>query len=142
MPDQKLQALFNERLQASAFASRRWVIAFSGGLDSTVLLHLCAQAVPPQSLRAIHVDHGLQDSSHQWATHCRAVCEALGVACQVVAVKPDKTHPVSKGYACIKGAAIGELHHDPDRVNHPLKKVGGEWQRISWSQAGNSRFWQ
>ncbi|MBS98221.1 MAG: tRNA lysidine(34) synthetase TilS [Oceanospirillaceae bacterium] len=88
MPDQKLQALFNERLQASAFASRRWVIAFSGGLDSTVLLHLCAQAVPPQSLRAIHVDHGLQDSSHQWATHCRAVCEALGVACQVVAVKP------------------------------------------------------
>ncbi|MBF5054623.1 hypothetical protein [Alloalcanivorax venustensis] len=80
-------------------------------------------------------------------TYCR-ICEAhcgLDVTLdgeKVVAVKPDKTHPVSKGYACIKGAAIGELHHDPDRVNHPLKKVGGEWQRISWSQAGNSRFWQ
>ncbi|MGB1581580.1 MAG: molybdopterin-containing oxidoreductase family protein, partial [Nevskiales bacterium] len=52
-----------------------------------------------------------------------------------VSVKPDKTHPVSKGYACIKGSAIGELHHDPDRVNYPLKKVNGEWQQISWDQA-------
>lgn len=73
-------------------------------------------------------------------TYCR-ICEAhcgLDVSLDgenVVAVKPDKSHPVSKGYACIKGAAIGELHHDPDRVNHPLKKVDGEWQRISWSQA-------
>ncbi|MDX1496013.1 MAG: molybdopterin-dependent oxidoreductase [Salinisphaeraceae bacterium] len=73
-------------------------------------------------------------------TYCR-ICEAhcgLEVSVdgdQVVNVKPDKTHPVSKGYACIKGSAIGELHHDPDRVNHPLKKVNGKWEQISWDQA-------
>lgn len=73
-------------------------------------------------------------------TYCR-ICEAhcgLDVtidADRVVAVKPDKTHPVSQGYACIKGSALGELHHDPDRVNYPLKKVNGEWQRMSWPQA-------
>ncbi|TJY59027.1 formate dehydrogenase [Sinimarinibacterium sp. CAU 1509] len=73
-------------------------------------------------------------------TYCR-ICEAhcgLDVTIDgdaVVAVKPDKTHPVSRGYACIKGSALGELHHDPDRVNHPLKKVNGTWQRIGWPQA-------
>jgi len=73
-------------------------------------------------------------------TYCR-ICEAhcgLDVTLDgetVVAVKPDKTHPVTQGYACIKGAALGELHHDPDRVNFPLKKVDGAWQRISWPQA-------
>ncbi len=73
-------------------------------------------------------------------TYCR-ICEAhcgLEVTIEgdeVVAVKPDRTHPVSKGYACIKGSALGELHHDPDRVNTPLKKVNGAWQRIGWPQA-------
>lgn len=73
-------------------------------------------------------------------TYCR-ICEAhCGLEVQidgdtVVAVKPDKTHPVSQGYACIKGSALGELHHDPDRVNYPLKKVDGRWQRIGWPQA-------
>ncbi|MGJ8668493.1 MAG: molybdopterin-containing oxidoreductase family protein [Oceanococcus sp.] len=76
----------------------------------------------------------------QVKTYCR-ICEAhCGLEVdvdgeQVVAVRPDKTHPVSKGFACIKGTAIGELHHDPDRINYPQKKVDGQWQRISWDQA-------
>ena len=74
-------------------------------------------------------------------TYCR-ICEAhcgleVEVADdeQVLSVKPDKAHPVSKGYACIKGAAIGALHHDPDRVNYPLKKVDGKFVRVSWELA-------
>lgn len=84
-------------------------------------------------------------SVHVKQTYCR-ICEAhcgLEVEVQteadgsekVQSIRPDKQHPVSKGYACIKGTAIGELHHDPDRVNQPLKKVDGEWQAISWPQA-------
>lgn len=60
-------------------APRVWV-AFSGGLDSTVLLHLLAtrpEATLP--LAAIHVDHGLHPDSPAWAEHCRQVCAALGV---------------------------------------------------------------
>ena len=67
-----------------------WRIAFSGGLDSTVLLHLLAHLAKTQSLpalSAIHVHHGLQAAADAWPEHCRAVCAALGVPLQVVHVQ-------------------------------------------------------
>jgi tRNA(Ile)-lysidine synthase len=58
--------------------------AFSGGLDSTVLLHwLAAHPAMHGGLRAIHVDHGLHPDSAAWAAHCRAACATLGVALDV-----------------------------------------------------------
>ncbi|WP_422777181.1 tRNA lysidine(34) synthetase TilS [Pseudomonas mediterranea] len=67
-----------------------WRIAFSGGLDSTVLLHLLAtlsqhHALP--ALSAIHVHHGLQAAAEAWPDHCRSVCAALGVPLDVVNVQ-------------------------------------------------------
>ncbi|MHA6790574.1 tRNA lysidine(34) synthetase TilS [Pseudomonas bijieensis] len=67
-----------------------WRIAFSGGLDSTVLLHLLAslaktQTLPP--LSAIHIHHGLQAVADAWPDHCRSVCNALGVPLEVVSVQ-------------------------------------------------------
>lgn len=67
-----------------------WRIAFSGGLDSTVLLHLLAQLAKTESLptlTAIHVHHGLQAVADAWPEHCQSVCEALGVPLQVVRVQ-------------------------------------------------------
>ncbi len=63
------------------------VVAFSGGMDSTVLLHALAKQsfFREQGLRAIHVDHGLHPDSADWAIHCRDVGRALGVAVDVVA---------------------------------------------------------
>ncbi len=57
-----------------------WV-GFSGGLDSTVLLQALAEQRRQLSapLQAIHIDHGLQDDSGDWAVHCQAVCDQLGV---------------------------------------------------------------
>ncbi len=65
------------------------VVAFSGGLDSTVLLHLATQSDRP--VRAIHIHHGLQPGAEQWAGHCSEVCEGLGVALTIVRVNPEKT---------------------------------------------------
>ena len=67
-----------------------WHIAFSGGLDSTVLLHLLATltkhtTVP--ALNAIHVHHGLQSAADAWPQHCQSVCDALGVPLQVFQVQ-------------------------------------------------------
>ncbi|MGA8845066.1 MAG: molybdopterin-dependent oxidoreductase, partial [Nocardioides sp.] len=54
---------------------------------------------------------------------------------RVVKVSPDRDHPVTQGYCCVKGLGLGALHHDPDRVDVPLKRVDGELVEISWEQA-------
>jgi anaerobic selenocysteine-containing dehydrogenase len=77
----------------------------------------------------------------QKATFCR-ICEPL---CGMVAtiedgkitrLRPDRDHPLSRGYACPKGIAMAEIQNDPDRVLHPLKRMpDGEFERVSWEQA-------
>ena len=60
-------------------------VAYSGGADSTALLHACAQRWPGQ-VYAIHVHHGLQDAADGFEAHCRATCERLQVPLAVVHV--------------------------------------------------------
>lgn len=70
--------------------SPTWWVAFSGGLDSTVLLHLLVRLAGLHELpaiRAIHVHHGLQAAGDEWPVHCQAVCDGLDVPLQVVRVK-------------------------------------------------------
>ncbi|TDV43487.1 tRNA(Ile)-lysidine synthase [Pseudomonas helmanticensis] len=67
-----------------------WRIAFSGGLDSTVLLHLLASLAKSESLpalSAIHIHHGLQAAADAWPQHCQSVCDALGVPLLIERVK-------------------------------------------------------
>lgn len=63
-----------------------WHIAFSGGLDSTVLLHLLANAKDLPPLSAIHIHHGLQAAADAWPAHCQSVCDALGVPLRIMCV--------------------------------------------------------
>lgn len=60
-----------------------WYVAFSGGLDSTVLLHLlhrwCKGHAEAPPLTAIHVNHGLQASADDWQLHCQWLCRMLGM---------------------------------------------------------------
>ena len=69
----------------------RWCVAYSGGRDSHVLLHLAAALLGGPRLRAVHVDHGLDERSGQWAAHCERTARALGVALEVrrVVVEPS-----------------------------------------------------
>lgn len=54
-----------------------FIIAYSGGLDSHVLLHLMKQT--EFSCTAVYIDHGLQQQSAQWALHCEQVCQQLAI---------------------------------------------------------------
>jgi tRNA(Ile)-lysidine synthase len=68
-------------------------VAFSGGPDSTALLHALAQLpeARARSLRALHVDHGLHAHSAAWAEHCRRFCATLGLPCEVLRVQLDNS---------------------------------------------------
>ena len=39
------------------------------------------------------------------------------------------------GHLCPKGASLGAIHHDPDRIRRPMIKVDGQWQEVSWDAA-------
>lgn len=79
MPQSLRQHLL-DTLKGLPQAPRYWV-AFSGGLDSTVLLHLLTSLRDSLSgeLRAVHVDHGLSEHSADWSAQCRRFCEVLDV---------------------------------------------------------------
>src|SRR5690554_5168069 len=71
-------------------SSRVWV-AYSGGLDSTVLLHSLVQLRLPQQLVALHINHQLSRHALAWVQHCRVQCDALGVPLKVEEVSLQPT---------------------------------------------------
>jgi len=54
---------------------------------------------------------------------------------KVTQIKGWPDHPRSKGGTCVKGRAIPEYIYHKDRLKYPMKKVNGDWQRISWDEA-------
>lgn len=75
--------------QATPQAVSAVLVAFSGGLDSSALLHLLAHnpTIRGRGLRAIHVHHGLHARADAWAEHCAERCLALGIALDIVEVE-------------------------------------------------------
>jgi anaerobic selenocysteine-containing dehydrogenase len=54
---------------------------------------------------------------------------------RIVKVRGDKSNPRSQGYVCRKGMNIAYFQHHDQRLKYPLKKVNGEFVRISWEKA-------
>ncbi|EIE49590.1 formate dehydrogenase alpha subunit [Citreicella sp. 357] len=74
----------------------------------------------------------------------KSVCTHCSVGCTVIAEvqggvwigqEPGWDSPFNLGAHCAKGASVREHAHGERRLKYPMKKVGGEWQRISWAQA-------
>ena len=67
-------------------------VAFSGGPDSTALLHVLAgiEEARARGLRAVHVDHGLHAHSGAWAEQARQFCSVLEIECTVVRVQVER----------------------------------------------------
>jgi anaerobic selenocysteine-containing dehydrogenase len=80
-------------------------------------------------------------ASVEKVTYCR-ICEAnCGMVATVAGdrveqLRPDRSHPLSSGYACPKGIAFPGVQHDADRVTHPLRRTrSGGFERVSWDAA-------
>ncbi|MFZ4371784.1 MAG: molybdopterin-dependent oxidoreductase [Mycobacterium sp.] len=79
-----------------------------------------------------------QDGRHLYTCPlCEAMC---GLAIEVadgriagIRGNPDDTW--SRGHLCPKGASLGAIHEDPDRIRTPMIKVDGQWQEVSWDAA-------
>ncbi len=68
-------------------------IAFSGGLDSSVLLHIIAEnseKLSNKKITAVHVDHGLQEASSQWANLCSELAESYEINFKLVKLNLEK----------------------------------------------------
>jgi formate dehydrogenase alpha subunit len=73
-----------------------------------------------------------------------SLCPYCAVGCAFyIEVEKDKAigikympeHPTSEGALCPKGNAVLEVLNHQDRLRYPLRKVGDEWERISWDEA-------
>ena len=134
----------------------RYIVAYSGGMDSHVLLHALAQLrvqLAGVEVGAIHVDHGLQAQSPQWAQHCARVCTELGVRCEVRAVdaraasgaSPEDAARIAR-YAVFSEALAGgdilfSAHHRDDQAETLLLQLlRGAGPRGLAGMAQMSRF--
>lgn len=126
--------MLNPELLKQPPPATAYCVAYSGGMDSTVLLHLAHAARLP-NLSAIHIHHGLQASADGWAAQCQAQCAALGVPLQLVQVTVDAQHPQGPEaaarearYAALReqlpaGAVLLTAHHAGDQAETILLRL-------------------
>jgi len=103
-----------------------YFVAYSGGLDSTVLLHLMHQAQRAYgfSLTALHVNHNLQAESTDWSNHCARVCRQWGIPIKQISVHLDDDSELTARNARYQwfkeqihtGSVLLTAHHRQDRA--------------------------
>jgi len=70
----------NPELNGTLKKSEKWIVAYSGGVDSRVLLDLVMKSKPENTpLVVIHVNHGLSDNAFLWEEKVKEVCDSYGV---------------------------------------------------------------
>lgn len=77
---------------------------------------------------------------YRTCTLCEAMCgiEIKTENQQIISIKGDANDPFSRGYICPKATALQDLHEDPERIRHPMKRTASGWQKISWDEALNT----
>ena len=141
VPDDSVERALSTRildafLDGTRSTGRLWV-AFSGGVDSTVLLH-ALRAVP--ATVAIHIDHGLDPSAPEWVRHCAAVAREFGVRFESRSVCVDTHGNREQAARAARYAVFGELlaaddvlalgHHADDQAETRV------WQLLTRREPG------
>ena len=123
----------------SGSESGKWWVAFSGGVDSSVLLDAAARVLGGQAatgLAAVHVNHGLHPDAGDWEDHCRTVADGLGIRLEVrrVAVSGERGQGGLEAAARLArhaalrdvvppGEAVLLAHHLDDQAETVLHRI-------------------
>ena len=91
--------------QIKPLLPNKFCIAFSGGMDSTVLLHVMKNIIDEKSqIRAIHINHNIVDNSKVWTRTCKSICKNFGIDIEIISL--EVTH---NGYG-LEAAARDERY--------------------------------
>lgn len=116
---------------------RRYWVAYSGGVDSHVMLYALhtLSAELPSGFGAVHVDHGLQSESADWRDRCKAVCDRWEIPCESFRVdarpqageSPEAAARVAR-YAALrewldKDDCLLTAHHQDDQAETLLLQL-------------------
>ncbi len=113
-----------------------------GFLKSSGLAGLALSGIPAAGTvrQAAAAEPGLRPD----VKRIKTVCPFCSVGCSIwaevqngawIGQEPAFESPINQGTHCAKGAATREVAIGERRLKYPMKKVGGQWQRISWEQA-------
>ncbi len=127
---EKLEFLLKQYPTSACF----WV-AYSGGLDSQVLIHALSYILPKKRLRALHVNHGWHVNSTKWAAICQQTCEKLGISCDIISIdarpkpgeSPEAYARVARYTAMTQKIPFGDFlltaHHRNDQAETLLLQL-------------------
>jgi tRNA(Ile)-lysidine synthase len=123
-------------------ASEPLCVAYSGGIDSSVLLHALVSARNSAvgdakcQLSAVHVHHGLSPNADVWAMHCTVKAHSLNVHCEVIpvtvsgaetigieAAARDARYAALRAHALSTGSTIVLAHHAQDQAETVLLQL-------------------
>ncbi|WP_162846803.1 tRNA lysidine(34) synthetase TilS [Marinicella litoralis] len=91
--------------------ARQYFVAFSGGMDSTALLHVLSNSPYKSKLVAIHVNHNINDNAKLWQQHCHAFCHDRGIKFITESVTP---HSLSENDLRSARLNVFDQHLKPD----------------------------
>ena len=131
----QLKATLIDVFTQKKLANPRLVLAFSGGLDSTVLLHLLAERRETLSFQlfAQHVHHGLSPNADDWANFCQQVCLKLNIPFELSKVNINKNSGLGteatarearyKALLSVNADFICLAHHQDDQAETLLLQL-------------------
>ena len=127
------------RVSLSGSAAQKIAIAYSGGLDSAVLLHLVHAYARLHQIEifAFHVHHGLSPNADEWLAHCRQQCTELNIAfdARKVQVGKKEKNGIEEAARLSRYAALGDMcrahdvpllltaHHQDDQAETVLLQL-------------------
>lgn len=142
LPIQDTYRLLDRELDLDDHTQRQVMLAYSGGMDSTVLLHLlhayflkCGLKASHLELCAAHINHQQQKTAMDWEQHCRETCERLSIpfAGQSIALPPSSGENLESRMRKLRYRALCQMlnpgdflltaHHRNDQAETVLLRL-------------------